>query len=458
MFDCFLRNAVVVRHSELSRGDVAIVDGKIVEIGLELSGQAHEEIDCTGLHLIPGLIDTHVHFNDPGRAEWEGVSTGSAALVAGGGTCYFDMPLNASPPTLDAASFRLKRDVMEASSWADFGLWGGLVPGNLDRLEELAAAGAVGFKAFMSNSGIDDFLASDDFTLWQGMQIAGKLGLPVAVHAESDAITGGLARAAVAAGRTSVRDYLASRPVMAELEAIDRAIRLADDAGCALHIVHVSTGHGVAIVAAARAEGIDVTCETCPHYLVLTAADVERLGAVAKCAPPLRSETDRDELWKAVERGDVELIASDHSPAPQSMKQSTNFFEIWGGIAGVQTTLGLMLAEGLERRGMSLARLMQMLSTRPAERYGLPNKGRIEVDADADLTLVDLSSSHTLEAGELRYRHAISPYLGRKLTGNVRRVIVRGQTVLHDGQFVGSPSGQLVQPVPGAMKHVGGGA
>jgi len=287
-WDLLIRGGTVVGPAGAGRADVAIVAGRIGEVAPELAGDAAETIDATGCHVLPGVVDPHVHFNDPGRSEWEGFASGSTAFAAGGGTLFVDMPLNASPPTLDAASFDAKLAAAQGAARTDFALWGGLVPGNVDRLPELAARGVAGFKAFMSGSGIGDFQAADDATLWQGMKLAGELGLPVLVHAENDALTAALARDAVAAGRTGIRDYLASRPVVAEVEAIRRAITLAADAGCPLHVVHVSSGTGVAAVVEARARGVDVTCETCPHYLVLTEDDVERIGAAAKCAPPLR--------------------------------------------------------------------------------------------------------------------------------------------------------------------------
>ena len=244
-----------------------------------------------------------MHLNDPGRADWEGVGPGTRALAAGGATCCVDMPLNAHPPTLDGASFDAKVAAAAGAARVDFALWGGLVPGPLDRLDELAARGVVGLKAFMCPSGIDDFPAVDEDALGAGMARAARLGLPVAVHAENAELTEALAARAVAEGRTGMRDFLASRPVEAELRAIARALALAEETGCALHVVHVSSGRGVRLVAEARARGVDVTCETCPHYLVLDAEDAEALGAVAKCAPPLRGRADREELWAELRAG-----------------------------------------------------------------------------------------------------------------------------------------------------------
>ncbi|MEA2511624.1 MAG: allantoinase, partial [Thermomicrobiales bacterium] len=354
-YDLLIRNGIVVTEAGVGMADVAVVDGAIVEVEPELVGTGREEIDATGLHVFPGVIDAHVHFNEPGRTDWEGWASGTRAAAAGGGTCVFEMPLNAHPPTLDAASFEAKRAAAEAQAVTDFALWGGLVPGNRDHLPELAESGAIGFKAFMSQSGTDDFPAADDLTLVEGMATAAELGKIVAVHAESDSLTSRLAARAVAEGRTSVRDYLASRPVLAEVEAIGRAILFAEETGCALHVVHVSSGAGVALIAAARTRGIDVSCETCPHYLIFTEEDVERLGAVAKCAPPIRSAAEREALWSSLLAGDISIVASDHSPSPPDLKEGADFFRIWGGISGCQSTLSAMLSEGYHARGVPLS-------------------------------------------------------------------------------------------------------
>ena len=443
--DLILRGGTVVTHEGERVTDISIAEGRIVSFG---DGTAREEIDATGLHIFPGLIDSHVHFNDPGRAHWEGIETGSQALAAGGGTMFFDMPLNSSPPTLDAASFDAKLAAAKKTSLTDFALWGGLGPGNLDKLAELAARGVIGFKAFMANSGIEDFPHADYATLREGMRLAAKLGKLVAVHAESEAITSELAKRAVAADRTSIRDYLDSRPVRAELEAIQRAIEFAGETKCALHIVHVSSGEGGSLVANARAQGVDVTCETCPHYLVLTEDDVEKLGGVAKCAPPLRPRQTQDALWGFVQSGRVTTIGSDHSPSPPELKSGKSFFKVWGGISGVQHALPLLFTEGHVNRGVALSLIARLTSFNVAERFKLPGmKGRIEVGADADLSLVDLRRSFTVRAEDLFYRHRQSPYLGRALTGRVVRTILRGQTIFRDGKVAGSPSGKFVEPM-----------
>ncbi len=410
--------------------DVAVDGGRIAATGNELGLAAAETIDATGLHVLPGAVDAHVHFNDPGRSDWEGWASGTAAAAAGGTTCVVDMPLNAHPPTVDAASFRAKVEAASGAALTDYALWGGLVPGNVSRLAELAELGVVGFKAFMSPSGIEDFEAVDDLALHDGMAEAARLRLPVAVHAESAALTEGLR---ARAGGRGWRDYAASRPVVAELEAIARAIVLAEDTGCSLHVVHVSTGRGVRLVTAARARGVDVTCETCPHYLLLDEDDLESLGAVAKCAPPLRCRADLDDLRSELAAGSIDLLASDHSPAPASLKEGDDAFAVWGGISGCQSLLPIVLSEGFPP---------ELVAARPAARFRLPGKGRLEPGADADLVLADLSAEVRLRAEDLRYRHRQSPYVGRPLRARIVTTLLRGAPVV-----AGEPRGRLVRPL-----------
>lgn len=455
MYDVIIRRGTLITPDGAILADLGIAEGRIQALEPDLPGAAHSTIDADGLDILPGLIDAHVHFNDPGRAHWEGWATGTCALAAGGGTLAIDMPLNANPPTINAAAFAAK---CAAASVAltDFALWGGIVPGNRAELPALAELGVVGFKAFLSNSGIADFPAVDDLTLYEGMQTAAALGCVVAVHAENDAITAGLAAQAVAAGRIGVADYLASRPVLAELEAIQRALLIAAEAGCALHVVHVSSGRGIALIAEARARGQDVTCETCPHYLVLTADDAERLGARAKCAPPLRDTAEQAALWAHLLTGNIDLIASDHSPAPPEAKglhpdgsardPHASFFELWGGVAGVQATLPLLIDAGHHARGLPLTALATLTATNPARRFGLAqHKGRIAVGMDADLAFVERAAQYTLETADLHDRHRLSPYTGRTLRGQVVRTIRRGVTLFQHGQRVADGGGMLVR-------------
>jgi allantoinase len=440
--DLLVRGAALLGGEVL---DIAVSDGVVAQIGPELPAGGAEVIDARGLVALPGVVDAHVHLNDPGRSDWEGIATGTRALAAGGATTCVDMPLNCLPSTVDGASFDAKVRAAEGVAHVDIALWGGLVPGDVDRLDELAGRGVVGFKAFMSKTGTSEFQAADDLTLLEGMARAAQLGLPVAVHAESRAITSGLAARAAAAGRVGMRDYLASRPVVAELEAIGRALGFAAETGCALHVVHVSTGRGVALVARARADGIDVTCETCPHYLVLDEEDAVALGAIAKCAPPLRPASDVAALWAQVMAGRVDLVASDHSPSPPSLKEGADMLTAWGGISGVQTTLALLWDAGVAGERLVAADLARLLGRGPAARFGLaPRKGLLEVGSDADLALVDPGGSWTVDRDSLHDRHGLSPVAGRTLRGRVVRTLLRGRTVAVDGVPVGAPSGRVL--------------
>jgi allantoinase len=446
-YDVIIRNGMIVSTEGVEAKAIGIADGKIVELAEEIGGDGRETIDAHGLHVFPGVMDPHVHFNDAGtggRSDWEGIETGSAALAASGGTAFFDMPLNSSPPTLDGKAFDLKAAAGKATARTDFGLWGGLTPGNVDRMEELAERGVIGFKAFMSNSGMADFERADDLTLWRGMKKAKKLGLPVAVHAESEEITSRLTAEAVAAGKMSVRDYLDSRPIVAEVEATARAICLAEETGCKLHIVHVANSRSSELVRLAAARGADVTCETCPHYLTLSGEDMERIGARAKCAPPLRTPADIDELWRDLVDGKFAFVASDHSPSPPEMKEGADFFKVWGGIAGIQATLPVLLSRG---PGVPLALVGKLTATHVARRFGIEGKGEIRAGFDADLALVNIAACYELTREMLFDRHKQSPYVGRCFHGRVERTMVRGRTIYAQGRFpVGPGGGRLLTP------------
>jgi len=428
MYDLIIRNSIVIQPEQSRRADVAVQNGQIVLIQETISDSALSEIDASGLHLLPGMIDVHVHFNEPGRTEWEGIATGSAALAAGGGTTFFDMPLNSSPPLLTKEDFEIKKKLMLEKSYTDFALWGGLTPDNMDKLPELAAYGVIGFKAFMSNSGIDEFQSIDDANLFEGMQIAAELGLPVAVHAESDTLTAAFTKRIREEGGNSVRDYLNSRPIVAELEAIQKAILYAEDTGAALHIVHISTSRGVELVTKAKERGINVTAETCAHYLWLTEDSVEELGAVAKCAPPLRSEAERDSLIESVLRGEVDILSSDHSPSDPALKEREDFFDVWGGIAGVQCSYSVALTLAA-KNGLGLKRVVEMLASNPAKRFGLKTKGEITEGFDADFILVNLKEELELKKEDLKIKYQLSPYIGEVFTGAIKKTFVQGKEV-----------------------------
>jgi allantoinase len=437
MPDLVIRGGMAVTPEGLVRADIAIEGGVIAKVAAELPG-APREIDARGLTVLPGAIDAHLHFNEPGRTEWEGAATGSRALASGGGTLFFDMPLNSSPCTVGPSEFDAKRAALEQSSITDFGLWGGIVPGNRGAMAELAARGVIGFKAFMADSGLDEFPRADDLTLHEAMREAARLGLPVAVHAEDNELVRALASRALAQGRTGVRDYLDSRPILAEVAAIERAALLARETGARLYIVHVSSGRGVAAALQARARGVDITVETCAHYLYLTEADMERIGAAAKCAPPLRPDSEREALWASLLAGQVDVVSSDHSPAPPALKQDANFFRIWGGIAGVESTRAVLG----ERAPIDL--LARLTAENPARYFGVARKGRIAAGCDADLALVDYAASFTLERERLFQRHRLSPYAGARFRGLVRRTVARGETIYLDGAIVEARRAKMV--------------
>jgi allantoinase len=439
---------LVIRHGTIAGAepcDIAVEEGRIAAIGPELPA-GREEIDARGLTIFPGLIDVHLHFNEPGRTEWEGGATGSRALAAGGGTLFFDMPLNSSPCTVSVEAFEQKRAALSGSSLTDFALWGGIVPGNRGCLEPLAEAGVIGFKAFLCNSGLPEFPRADDLTLYEAMQAVARHGLPVAVHAESEEITSGLTSRIRASGSSDIRAYLASRPVIAEVEAIQRAALLARETGAWLHIVHISSGRGVAAALEARAQGANLTIETCPHYLFFTEADMERIGAAAKCSPPLRPTADRAALWSRVLAGDIDMIASDHSPSSPDLKQDPDFFRVWGGIAGVQSTLAVLLQAGWSEPGLGLREIVRMTAETPAARFRIAGKGKIAPGFDADLALVDPEASFTLEAGDLHQRHPLSPYIGSQFRGRVVRTLLRGQTIFHEGRITATGCGKWTRP------------
>jgi allantoinase len=442
VIDTIIRGGTLVRPDGRVKADIRVSEGRIVEIAPDLTRDAHE-IDATGLHIFPGLIDAHLHFNEPGHTEWEGAETGSYALAAGGGTLFFDMPLNSTPCTITADAVDAKRAALEASSVTDFALWGGLVPGSLDQMAAMAERGVVGFKAFMCDSGLAEFAYADDHTLRAGMREAARLGLPVAVHAESEEMTRTLA--ADLTGSTA-QDFLASRPVVAEVDAIARAVDLAGETSAKLHIVHVSTGSGVAKAVEGRARGVDVSVETCPHYLFFTERDLDAIGVAVKCAPPLRHPDEQAMLWGEVLDGRVDLVASDHSPVEPSLKIAGDFRASWGGVAGVQSTLAVLLERGLDGRRLRFEHISALIAAHPAARFRIPSKGTLATGNDADLLLLNPSRSYTLSPTHLLQRHKMSPYVGFEFSGVVVRTIRRGETIFLNGQIVAETTGQFVRP------------
>jgi len=445
--DLLLRGATVVTSTSAQIADLAVTGGKIAAISPSLDVEASRVIEAGGDYLLPGFIDAHVHFNEPGRTEWEGVATGSQALAAGGGTLFIDMPLNSDPPVLDAATFAAKAAAIIERSVLDAAIWGGLVPMNHAQLKELSDCGVVGFKAFMSASGIDEFPCTHGKPLLEGMKRVADLRLPVAVHAESDALTGALSRRAAEQGRTAVADYLATRPIEAELEAIEEVLLYARQTGCALHVVHVSSRAGLELIAAAKKQGVEVTAETCPHYLLLTDLDMVNLGAVAKCAPPLRPRDEVARLRSALAEGLIDTIGSDHSPAPPEMKTDANFFKVWGGISGCQHALPLFFELVLEEK-IDLPAVARMTATNVARRFRLAGKGDLIVGADADMVLLSTATDRVIRAEDLLYRHRQSPYVGRTSRVSVRETWARGETMWPKKSTAPRHPAQILRPSP----------
>ncbi|OCT11789.1 allantoinase [Paenibacillus pectinilyticus] len=434
--DLIIRNGSVVGLDEVRFLDIGIKYGRITHVQEGLLLEAEQEIDASGNIIMAGMIDVHVHLNEPGLGDWEGFASGSAALAAGGCTTYFDMPLNGVPPTVTVAALKMKLAAASGYSHVDYALWGGLVPGHLDDLEALNEAGVIGFKAFMSapgDPGEEAFREVDDLTLWEGMKRIARMNRVLALHAESEAIVSRLTREKQAAGEVAAADYSASRPIIAELEAVNRALFYAEQTGCALHFVHISSEAAVQQIVEAKRRGMDVTLETCPHYLALTDEDLERMGPTAKCAPPLRSEAEREKLWEALRLGWIDMISSDHSPCPGELKESLDYFEAWGGISGAQSSLEVLLDEGYVKRGIPLPHLSRLLSYAPAQRFGLlPRKGEIRIGADADLVMVSLTKGYELKAADLWYKHKHSPYVGRKLGCKVLATWSQGRLVYEE--------------------------
>jgi allantoinase len=437
MPDLVIRGGDVVLPSGMIRADIAVDGEYITEVGQELSG-GKAEFDARGLTVLPGLIDVHVHFNEPGRTDWEGGKTGSSALAAGGGSMFIDMPLNSSPCTLDAASFDQKRAALESSSITEFGLYGGIVPGNTQHLEELAERGVMGFKAFLCNSGLPEFPRADDETLYAAMREATRLDLPVLVHAENEEMTAG-------SGQGGIRDFLDSRPVAAEVEAITRAGKIARETGCRLHVVHISSGSGVTAALEARASGTNISLETCPHYLYFTESDMIRLGAIAKCAPPLRGQDEYSALREEFTRGAIDIVGSDHSPCSPTLKGYANFFQVWGGIAGVQSTLSALLTVGT-----SPEKIAAVTAAHGAQRFRIPNKGVIAPGMHADFALIDVGAEAILKPEALLQTHKVSPYMGEKLRGAVRATFRRGEQICSDGVITAKTKGRFVRPSKGS--------
>ncbi len=435
------RNVVI--PSDVIQAQIHIDDaGKIVAIEpYDSPSPAGRVVDAGNAVIMPGIVDTHAHINDPGRAEWEGFETATQAAAAGGVTTVVDMPLNSIPPTTTLAGLEAKLKAAQGHCWIDYGFWGGIIPGNEGELEKLAEAGALGFKAFMIQSGVDEFPMVTDKDLARAMPILARLGVPLLAHAELEGPA-----AAVSDGPTSYKAYLASRPRAWENRAIRRLIELAEEHECHTHIVHLSSSDALPDLAKARRKNLPITVETCPHYLTLASEEIPDGATQFKCAPPIRERGNRETLWEGLQAGVIDFVVSDHSPCLPALKklETGDFAAAWGGIASLQFTLPLVWTEA-KRRGFALEDLAWWLCSGPAAFAGLAHqKGVITEGMDADLCIWNPEESFKIEESDIRFRHHVTPYLGREVQGKVIATFVRGQNVYDRGNLSKKAVGRQV--------------
>jgi len=423
-FDLVIRAASAYIDGRFQPADIGVTDGRIAAIGHSLDGPLVELADDEV--LIPGIVDTHVHVNEPGRSEWEGFASATRAAAAGGVTTIIDMPLNSIPTTISIEALQVKRAVAADKVVVDVGFWGGAVPENLGSLKELHDGGVFGFKAFLAPSGIDEFGHLDADQLERALDEIAALGSMLIVHAEDP----GVLDAHANHGGTSYAAFVESRPDEAETTAIDRVIAGVRRTGARAHILHLSSAAALPALRAARSDGLPITVETCPHYLVLAAESIDDGATQFKCCPPIRSEANREALWQALLDGDIDVVVTDHSPATADLKFAGDgdFQVAWGGIAGLQTGFSSVWTEAA-RRGIPLDRVLQWMSQGTADLVGLAQKGRIAVGADADLVAFAPDERFTVHASQLRHKNPISAFEGRDLRGVSRRAWLRGHPV-----------------------------
>jgi allantoinase len=425
-YELLIRAPAAVVDGEERPCAVAVEGGRIAAVlGRDEPAGAARVVDLAADEvLLPGLADTHVHVNEPGRTQWEGFASATRAAAAGGITTVIDMPLNSIPPTTGVPALRAKQAAARGRCQVDVGFWGGAVPDNLGSLRGLHDAGVFGFKAFLLDSGVAEFPPLTRGQLREAMkEIAAFDGLLI-VHAEDDAVIGS---APAPAGR-SYRAFLASRPAEAERAAVEQVISAAQATGARVHILHLAAADALPAIASARAAGVRVTAETCPHYLALSAGQIPDGATPFKCCPPIRGHANRDALWDGLAQGTIDAIASDHSPCPPELKHlgDGDFGAAWGGIASLQLTLPVVWTQA-RRRGHSIADVAGWMARRPAALAGLAGKGRIAPGADADLVAFAPGATFTVDPAALHHRHPVTPYAGHELTGEVRRTWLRGQ-------------------------------
>jgi allantoinase len=429
---------------------LVVVDGvieRIDELAIEDPTGA-KVFNVPDLVVSPGIVDTHVHINEPGRREWEGFDTATRAAAAGGVTTLVDMPLNSIPATTTAAAFQAKRAAARAQCHVDVAFWGGVVPGNADQLEPLIDAGVRGFKCFLVPSGVDEFPPVSEGDLRKALPILARRNVPLLVHAELNPQSHPPSNPHSATRTPQYDAYLATRPVSMELDAIRLMVRLAEEFKTRVHIVHVSSAEGVETIAAAKADWVPITAETCPHYLTFAAEEIPDGATLFKCAPPIRAASHRAALWDGLASGALDLIATDHSPAPPALKTPGDFVEAWGGIASLELSLAATytgLKSQVSGGRVPLSSLSRWMSAAPAALAGLDTgKGRIAEGCDADLVVWDPDAAFVVEPARLHQRHKQTPYAGRSLFGTVVTTFVRGERVWDRNRLVRAYGGRLL--------------
>jgi allantoinase len=439
-----VRSKRVVLTNRVRPAAIYVNDGRIAAIGDYGDTPARlRTIDAGDLVVLPGLVDTHVHINDPGRADWEGFDTATRAAAAGGVTTLIDMPLNSVPATTSVEGFDAKVRAARGMCHVDVGFWGGVVPWNAEALEPLAQRGVLGYKCFLSPSGVEEFVNVSEDDLRDALPVIARLGLPLLVHAELPAL---LRNPDPFRDPREYGTWLESRPPEAEHAAIELLIRLAREYRVHIHVVHLASADALPMLDEARAAGVSITTETCPHYLTFAAEDIPDGATAFKCAPPIRSRDHRDRLWRALAADQIDLVATDHSPAPPALKRldDGDFVRAWGGIASLQLGLAIMWT-GAAQHGMLFDYVARWMSAAPARLAGiLQAKGAIAVGRDADLVIWDPDAEFTVDPASLYHRHPITPYAGRRLRGLVRTTMLRGEIVFDQGRFLDVPAGELL--------------
>ncbi len=442
-----IRSQRVILPGSVAPASLFVRAGKIEKVGGY--GDSYGEVpvvDAGNAVVMPGLVDTHVHINEPGRTEWEGFNTATRAAAAGGVTTLVDMPLNCIPATVSAPAFEEKLNAARGQCWVDVAFWGGVVPGNESEIKPMLEAGVRGFKCFLVDSGVEEFVHVGEADLRKAMPVLAETGAVLLVHAE---VPGPISKASVAAAGSEPRRYetfLSSRPREAENEAVRSMVGLSKETGARVHIVHHSSADAIPDLKMAREEGLPITVETCPHYLIFDAEDIPDGATHFKCCPPVRERDNRERLWGALENGVIDMIVSDHSPCEPDLKlrEEGDFVRAWGGIAGVQFGLPAIWTEA-ERRGFDLNDIARWMSSEPAKLAGLDTKkGGLEPGLDADIVIFHPEREIEITQASIHHRHKVSPYEGMKLKGEVASTFVRGVRVYNKGRFALKPAGRCL--------------